>query len=652
MAKADQPRRLRRSESFLGIHFDFHAGDDCTQIGRTVTARMLERMLDLVRPDYVQCDCKGHRGLSSYPTEVGHQAPGFVRDPLRIWRRVTAQRGVALYMHYSGVWDSEAVRQHRSWARVDENGRPDKNQTSVFGPYVEKLLIPQLIELRDEYDVDGVWVDGDCWATVPDYSPRAINLFRRQTGLHRVPRKPGDPGWFEFLQFCREGFRRYLRYYVDKLHEHDPGLQIASNWAFSSHMPEPVSADVDFLSGDFTPQNSFHSARLEARCIANQGKPWDLMSWSFSGKHDEKAWTTKPPAQLKQEAAAVLSVGGGFQAYYQQNRDGSIQSWQMPIMAQVARFCRARQRFCHRAQAVPQVALLYSTAAYYRNNPRLFAPWGGERDAMDGALRALLDSQYSVQILSEHHLAERMHEYPLIVVPECEYLEPRFRRQLLAYVRAGGDLLLIGPRPAAMFRGPLGARLKGKPLERIQALEHEGFLARLKTTWQDVELNRRARPFGRYLERNDLASDSRPAASIARFGKGRIAATYFNFGRRYVEAATAVARDFLGALARELFPDPIVEVTGSHNVDVSATRIDGQLAINLVNSGGPHGNSRVYTFDEIPPVGPLRVSIRLPGRPRRILRQPAGRAVRFEFRHGRAHLVLPRLEMHDILVVE
>jgi hypothetical protein len=106
---AQPPERLKRADSFLGIHFDFHAGPDCTEIGKNTTPEMIENIIRLVQPDYLQIDCKGHRGLSSYPTRVGIQAPGFVGDPLRLWRQVTAERGVSLYVHYSGVWHSETI---------------------------------------------------------------------------------------------------------------------------------------------------------------------------------------------------------------------------------------------------------------------------------------------------------------------------------------------------------------------------------------------------------------------------------------------------------------------------------------------------------------------------------------------------------------
>jgi len=348
------PPRLKRSESFLGVHFDFHAGPDSQEVGRRTTRESIERLLEAVQPDYVQIDCKGHAGFSSYPTRVGTPAPGFVGDPLRLWREVTAQKGVGLFMHYSGVFDAQAVAQHPEWARVDEKGQRDGRMTSVFGPYVEELLIPQLKELADEYDVDGAWVDGECWAVERDYADAVVKAFREQTGIQTVPRSREDPGWHEFSEFCREGFRRSLRRYVDEMHRHDRGFQIASNWAFSSFMPEPVSVDVDFISGDYTPTNSVNSARIEGRCMALQGKPWDLMAWSFTNL--DGLISTKTARQLEQEAAVVMALGGGFQMYFPQRRDGSVREWQYPIMAEVASFCRARQPFCHQATPIPRSA--------------------------------------------------------------------------------------------------------------------------------------------------------------------------------------------------------------------------------------------------------------------------------------------------------
>ncbi|MCZ7638718.1 MAG: hypothetical protein M5U12_23265 [Verrucomicrobia bacterium] len=170
------------------------------------------------------------------------------------------------------MWDGEAVRRHPEWAVVKADGQRDDRMTSVFGPYVDQLLIPQLRELAGDYRADGVWVDGECWATVPDYGAAATAAFRAATGIEGIPRKPGEAHWIEWMDFHREAFRKYLRHYLAALKESHPDFEVASNWAFSDHMPEPVSADVAFLSGDFSPQNSLNSARFSARCLQNQGE--------------------------------------------------------------------------------------------------------------------------------------------------------------------------------------------------------------------------------------------------------------------------------------------------------------------------------------------------------------------------------------------
>jgi len=207
-----EPDRLRRDQSFFGIHFDIHAGDDCNEIGKNTTPGMVH--IDLVKPDYIQTDCKGHAGYTNYPTKVGNRAPGFAGDPLRVWRDVTARNGVALYMHYSGVWDTRAIELHPEWTAIHADGTRDKERTSVFGTYVDQLLIPQLKELAGDYGVDGVWVDGECWATIPDYGERSLRLFQESTRINDMPKSPSDRHWDEWMQFHREEFRKYLRHYI------------------------------------------------------------------------------------------------------------------------------------------------------------------------------------------------------------------------------------------------------------------------------------------------------------------------------------------------------------------------------------------------------------------------------------------------------
>ena len=586
--------RLRRDQSFLGIHFDFHAGAADKNIGANTTPEMVGTILDMVHPDYIQVDCKGHPGYSSYPTEVGNPAPGLVTDPLAVWRKVTADRGVGLYMHYSGVWDARAVELNPGWAVKDPNGNPSTTITSVFGPYVDKLLIPQLKELAGKYGVDGMWVDGECWATALDYGEKAVKLFKEETGLD-APRSANEPGWFEWKQFNREAFRKYLRHYIAAVRSEYPDFQICSNWAYTHHMSEPVSAPVDFLSGDYSPTNSVNSARVAARYLAWQGVPWDLMAWSFAGNGAERRQKTS--VQLMREAAVTLSQGGGFQAYYTQNRDGSLNLDKLKSMADVAVFARARQPYCHHSVSVPQVAVLVSTYDYQHRNDALFPNTTG---GAAGILNCLLESQYSVDLLGEASLEPDMSRFPLIVIPECETLSEVFRDDLLEYVKAGGSLLVVGKAMTDFFSKASEVSLKGS----------EWFSAGL--------------------------------------GSGRIGFIPEEIAGNYESGKGSDGiRARVNVLVNELFPEPMVEVASSPYVDVSLRTLNGKLQVHLVNTSGDHRNAPI--IETIDPVQKLEVTVRCPEKPSKIVCQPDGKELKFKYKNGKATFKIPSLEIYDIV---
>ena len=644
MSASDYPKRLHRAESYFGIHFDFHANDNSKNVGAQTTPAMIDSIIDMVHPDWIQIDSKGHPGVSSYPTKAGYAAPGLVVDAMPIWREATARKGVSLYVHHSGVADDKAIATHPEWAAIKSDGTPQKRSTSAFSSYVDDRLIPQLKELA-AYGIDGVWIDGDCWSAARDFSPAAIAAFQKNTGIQTIPRKPSDPFWFEFLQFNRQAYRNYLNHYVTELKKTNPDFEICSNWAFTDHMPEKVSVPVDYISGDLDPDNSISSARLSARYMALQGNPWDLMSWGFATKPERKL---KPAVQLEREAAVVLAMGGGFQAYFTQNGNGSVRVNEMKVMAEVGKFCRARQEFCHRAVPVPQVALLFSTEAHYHKSNGLFL-----RDfaPMKGNLQALVESQQSVDLVGEHHLRGRMSDYPIIIVPEWEYLDPQFRNELVRYVENGGNLLLIGTKTASLFEKELDIKIdKAQKIDTIINLRHSDKIATFKGMRQSVQLGENARPFGKLYQSNSLLSLSQPAATITKLGKGKIASTCFTMGAAYDKEPNETAKQFLNSLVKVLFQNPVVKVAGSSFVDVCVMRKDNKLMVNLINASGPHHSKSI--IESIEPIGPLTVNVRLQRKPTKVSLQPSGQKLDFKYNKGQIVLKVPKIEIHEIIVLE
>lgn len=630
--------RKRRKDCFFGVHFDFHAAEDCVNIGENTTPEQIQYMLDVVKPDFVQCDCKGHPGLTSYPTEVGTSAPGFVRDNLRIWRDVTAAAGIPLFMHYSGVFDMAATIQNPHWAIVDEKGETSREFTSLKGGYCDGLLIPQLCELAEKYDIDGVWVDGEAWAVKKDYSQQFLAAFRADTGVETVPYSREDPGYEAYMAYLRNSFLAYLRHYTTQVHKKHPNFQIASNWAFSTYIPEKVSADVDYLSADYNPIDSYNTARFESRYLATQGRPWDLMGWSFVVTPEEYIPSTKTATQISREASVPLSLGGGFQVYVQQKRDGSLEKWMLPIVGEVSKFCNERKEYCFRAENVPQVAVLLSTYHYYKTAVRPLHP-DQEYLAIRGITQALLDSQLSVQLISEHHLDEDLMKYPVLVLPETGYLSPQTVEKLKEYMHRGGHLIAAGPLAAQYFTQEAGVTMD-KPFseEEYRLLAHchtvkavdeiapglerntkhyvcfENWLTGVDGLCAEVSAQAGTEVLAWTYGGNSKDGPAKPAATQKMVGKGSCTCLWLNTGEKYLIAQRCVIRDLWGTMVKRVFR-PMVSVEGTHQVDVNISRKGDDLLVHLINTSGSHGSEHTYIYDEITPLRNLVLSIDCPVKP-------------------------------------
>ena len=646
-AQAQNPEKLRRADCFFGVHFDLHASEDITDAGRTLTPEMVDTFLTKVRPDFIQIDCKGHPGISSYPTKVGYHVKGFQKDPLKLWREVTEKNKVALFMHYSGVMDAKAATEHPEWALVKANGDLSKEKISFFSPYLDQLMIPQLKELSGDYHVDGAWIDGDCWAVEPDYSKEAIKAWTKKTGITEVPRKKTDRYYPEYLEFTRGLFHEYMKKYVDAIHAFDPKFQITSNWSYSSLMPEKVENNVDFLSGDVTPQNGVYRSAFESRCMAPQGKPWDLMAWGFSWNGDKMPMSNKSVVQLEQEAAEIMAMGGGVQFYFQQNRDLSLKPWLANTLSEIGSFCRARQEFCHKAQAIPQVALLFPGKTYQHSATSAFS---GAPEKLRGTLYALLDNQLPVEVQMEHNLTGKTSQYPLIVIPECDSIEPVLLEELQAYVENGGNLLVIGTQTAGLFEKELGIESAKTTEETTTFLSANQRLGGIRSPLLSVELAPDTKIISNLYDVADYQYKSKNiAASMRQVGKGKIAGIYFNAGSGYSQYKTFVIRDFIAEVVAQLSAAQMVEVSGSHLVHVALNKLNGKTYINLINVSGESTNQSAIGYDQVAAL--TDISVTIPGKPAKVILQPEGKELTVTYSAGKSTVIIPKLEIHSILEV-
>lgn len=649
--------KKKRRESFFGMHFDFHAKPGQTNIGEFCDYDAVDLLLREVKPDYIQCDTKGHNGISSYPTKVGNPAPQMKGDILKMWREVTEKYDVALYAHHSGVLDAAAVAGHPEWAALNVEGKmsDQKWETSVFSPYVDELLIPQLIEIANEWRLDGAWVDGECWGAIEDYSEWARAAYKKETGLD-LPAEDDAGGREKFREFCRDGFRRYLDHYCDEVHRRAPGFEIASNWMFTSYTPDRPNGKTDFISGDYSQKDSMRTAFFEGRALQNSKCPWDLMAWGFNER------CTKETSQLCAEAAAVIALGGGFQVYNPQ-LIGSVQKCAIPIWKKTAEFCREREDVCHKATPHHEGAVLLSSRAIQAHKQNLFrwaSSWNPSPTeyGLDthGLLYALLDAGYSTEVLLSYQFDDmsdgELSQYAFIAVSNLDVIEENIRERLGKYVKNGGNVVICGVDSASIFAKELGVKILGIDAD-IDAVYPftRGRRGMLKSSFLDVAVAD-ADVIGRCsLKFSTNDTESKIFSTRRRDGKGAWIGIYSNFGL-YKDAASAGARDAIEDAISSVYPRKAVEISGTHEIQVILTEKNGALNVNLLNVSGHHSDPSFANFDEITPMYNIAVSIAYPNEPSCITEMPSGRKLDFCREDGRITLTLDKLEIHSVIVIK
>lgn len=663
----------RRSDCFFGIHSDFHAKPaEGLVIGETLKERDAREICELLKPDFIQVDCKGHPGWASYPTGLSNAMPAFKADPLRLWRNVTREYGIGLYVHFSGVYEIKYCLEHPEEAVMD----PDGNYTSSvlpFSRYYDDYFIPQISELVEKYQIDGVWIDGDCWSVNPDYRQETLQKFEKETGIElngKAPKTREDPFFAEYIEFAREQYRKTLRYYTDVLHKKYPHLQICSNWAFSDHMPEKICADVDFLSGDLNPANCVNSARYAGRMLAQQNKTWDLMSWNFRlSVYNTSLIPPKHPAQLMQEAASVISLGGAFQDNISQFSDASHNLLQLRKIAPLASFLRQRQPYCFKGRQIHQAAMLVPTYDRYREMTKPFSREGMEK--FMGLTALLCDSGQSLELVGEYTLKDNYAEYPLIVVPELSCgIDDDTVRELKEYASNGGSLLLVGAKTSRIFADK-GFDFVAEYYNEVPEIPN----------WANCDIGHNVEKYATtmpcYFSLNgeehgitagacrvtacagnqkvfgmlhySLRSEGVPFAVQFGFGKGSIAVIGADLGSQYLAGMQHLHRKLIQNITAELY-SPLARIESACGLlEMVCLEKENHLMLQLINANGNHANPNSVTEDMIPPVVDVKLPVKAESPPVKLLLQPENKPIEFVYQNQRIYFQLDRIDIHNIV---
>jgi hypothetical protein len=107
-------------------------------------------------------------------------------------------------------------------------------------------------------------------------------------------------------------------------------------------------------------------------------------------------------------------------------------------------------------------------------------------------------------------------------------------------------------------------------------------------------------------------------------------------------------RQFIQRVVEKVFT-PMVRVEGPPTLEVSLRRKQGRLLLHIINCTGMQVSGEYVAGDFIPPVGPVRITVKLPQRPPKVTLEPGGRVIAGEYANGEWTGTVERLEIHNVV---
>lgn len=591
------------TRSFFLLHLDHHTTDQM-EVGRDADPVATARLINLVKPDVIQIHAKGNIGWTTYPTQVGHTPPKLVRDVLQVWTDIARSNGYTFSAYYNIGRDREIMRRHPAWNRVRADGRPYENMLCYHSGVAEQYLWPMIDEIMDRYRPSGFWFDGSCFTVMNCYCAKCRERFQREHKLE-APTDVQQAGWAAFKEMQRQIYREFCARTAARIKQRDPACLVAFNWAYSFRMPEEPPPGVDYFSGDHGSQ--VDDLGLDAIWYDSQGRPFDLMTCVFYV--NARGAQLKPRLQLEQEMGIIIAHGGRYFAWDNPTRETGLIASRYEMMARVvAPFLRARQRWCLRSRALPDISLFHGAAAHYAQSVASPAAFPRENPPLRAACEGLRRLHLSPELISDRRLEQGDIRGRLLLLEDTVVLTDGNRRALGRYVESGGRALLTGRAVAAAQLANIHMSA-GSGLTR-QTLGKGEIFCLPQPLFASATNRLRVKP-------NELLEQLLPAAQ-----------------RWLITDAPETVEVLLREEGEEKILHLVNIAPGQRERDPKAP---GFLNLHV---------------KELPPAPACRVSLRLPKQALSVRLQPQDQVITdWTWRDGRLDLSLPAFETHQMVVI-
>ncbi|GAA3399791.1 beta-galactosidase trimerization domain-containing protein [Paenibacillus hodogayensis] len=655
---------------FRQVHLDFHTSEAISGIGSNFSKKQFQDMLKLGHVDSITVFSKCHHGWAYHPSEANDIHPHLSFDLLQAQIEAAHEIGVKTPVYLSAGLDEKLAWKHPEWLMRRSNQQTTwvadfqtagYHQFCMNTPYLD-ILVSQIEEVVTRYDADGIFLDivgiRECYC---HHCLRSA----KERGIDPNDKAAMRPLW-------EDTYAIYTSRTNEAVHKHKPGLPVFHN---GGHIPQgrrDLAARNTHLELESLPTGGwgYDHFPLSARYAQGLGMPLLGMTGKFHTSWGEFGGFKHPNA-LRYETALSLANGARCSIGDQLHPDGIADETTYRLIGEAYREVEAKESWCKDTDNIADVALLTVEAAGFVKEGETRCPKPDQ-----GAVRMLLEGHFLFDVVD---LESDWSGYKVLILPDRIRIGGALESKLTAFLGQGGRLLATGTSGLRTdgdgFALDFGARWIGtnpfRPDYWVPDHASSGSSLSPGTAYvmyeegQQIEaeggtvLGRRENS---YFNRDVLHFCSHKHAPNAKQpgGPGMIEGPdgiyiawdvfedYAEKGSLFLRETVAYALDRLLEGRKSLSTSlPAQGIT-----TIQAQPDDNRWVNHLLYASPVRRGQSVEIIEDIVPLYDVNVSVRTAGDVRRVYLAPQMTELDFTVREGVVRYTVPKLECHQMIVLE
>lgn len=647
--------------NFRQVHLDFHTSEKIEGIGEKFDKKQFQEALKAGYVNSITVFSKCHHGWAYHPSKANEMHPNLKFDLLGAQIEAAHEIGVKTPVYISAGFDEKAAHEHPDWIGEDESGagrdfsKPMYHRMCMNTPYLDYLL-GQIKEVCENYDADGIFLD--IVNVFPCFCPSCLkSMFE----------KGYDPcNEEDVIRLAEEVYANYLKRTREVIYSVKPGLPLFHNGghirqgrrdlAYANSHLELESLPTGGWGYDHFPFSARYVQNLDREYLGMTGK--FHLSWGEFGGF-------KHPNALKYEAALSIALGAKCSVGDQLAPNGKMDMTTYKLLGEAYRDVAEKEEWLDGTEPVCDVAVFSNEASDSANN--LMKGTGGLKKSDIGAGRILLEGKYQFSVVD---FETDWNKYKVLVLPDNIQVNTEIKNKINDFLKNGGKLLASGKSAIGEngFIFDFGAKYAGEneycpdyirpyfdnEYETDYVMYSKGIKTE-KTTGS--ELAARIDPYfnrtrEHFCSHQHAPSSSKYGGSGMIEGKDGIYIAW-NIFEDYAEKGEIISKKCVCfALDRLLGKDKLLATDlGSMGVASLRKQNDRYILHMLYAIPTKRGNG-VEIIEDAYPVYNTKISVKLEKKIKKVYLAPQNEELEFSINDGRVEAVIPKIDIHQMVVFE